>query len=124
MKIVIDIPDDLYNEIKQTQMFISGMRSGKTLLYTLMSSVANGTPLDDEMMKSYCHGVENTAKEFRYEINKLLNDIKAEIKANIESSVGSYDSNTPLADRPYVKLERNNARNECLAIIDKHIGKE
>ena len=44
-KILVEIPDDLYNEIKQTQMFISGMRSGKTLLYTLMSSVANGIPL-------------------------------------------------------------------------------
>lgn len=44
-KILVDIPDDLYNEIKQTQMFISGMRSGKTLLYTLMSSVANGAQI-------------------------------------------------------------------------------
>ena len=44
-KILVEIPDDLYNEIKQTQMFISGMRSGKTLLYTLMSSVANGAQI-------------------------------------------------------------------------------
>lgn len=52
----------------------------------------------------------------------VIEDIKAEIKSNMESSIGIYGKDTPLSERAYVKLERNNARNECLQIIDKHIG--
>lgn len=45
MKIVIDIPDNIYDAIKSAQTLVSGQRSGKTLLQILVSSVENGTPL-------------------------------------------------------------------------------
>lgn len=47
MKLIIDIPDNIYDAIKKAQTIISGQRSGKTLLQILVNSVENGTPLDD-----------------------------------------------------------------------------
>lgn len=47
MKIIIDIPDNIYDAIKEAQTIISGQRSGKTLLQILVNSVENGIPLDD-----------------------------------------------------------------------------
>ncbi len=45
MKVIIDIPDNIYDAIKKAQTIISGQRSGKTLLQILVNSVENGTPL-------------------------------------------------------------------------------
>ena len=47
MKLIVDIPDNIYDAIKEAQTIISGQRSGKTLLQILINSVENGTPLDD-----------------------------------------------------------------------------
>ena len=44
MQIVINIEDNLYDAIN-TEFYINGMRSGKTLLQKLVNSVRNGTPL-------------------------------------------------------------------------------
>lgn len=44
MQIVIDIEDSLYDAIN-TEFYINGMRSGKTLLQKFVNSVCNGTPL-------------------------------------------------------------------------------
>lgn len=46
MKVVIDIPDNIYGAIKSAQTIVSGQQSGKTLLQILVSSVENGTPLE------------------------------------------------------------------------------
>ena len=51
MKLIIDIPDNIYYAIKITQPFISGKLSGKTYLQILVNSVQNGTPLDDVKAK-------------------------------------------------------------------------
>lgn len=56
MKLIIDIPDNIYDAIKKAQTIISGQRSGKTLLQILVNSVENGTPLDSvraEIVKDY-----------------------------------------------------------------------
>ena len=45
-KIVIDLDDSLYDAI-QTVHYVIGMRSGKTLLQKLITTIRNGTPLDD-----------------------------------------------------------------------------
>lgn len=45
MKIVIDIPDQMYQKIKETNMVISGRRSGKTFDYILFNAINTGTPL-------------------------------------------------------------------------------
>lgn len=46
MKLIIDVPDNIYDAIKITQPFISGKISGKTYLQILVNNVENGTPLD------------------------------------------------------------------------------
>ena len=53
--------------------------------------------------------------------SRLLQEIRQEIENNMESIIGKYDANTPEHNRPSHKIERNNGRKECLAIIDKHI---
>lgn len=45
MQIVIDIPEEMYQKIKETSMVISGRRSGRTIDYTLFNAVNKGTPL-------------------------------------------------------------------------------
>lgn len=52
---------------------------------------------------------------------RVLQEIRQEIENNMESIIGKYDANTPEHNRPSHKIERNNGRKECLAIIDKHI---
>ena len=45
-QIVIEIEDDLYREIySDAEIMIYGMRSGKTLLATLLRTIRNGMPL-------------------------------------------------------------------------------
>ena len=46
MQIVIDIDKSLYNAINQ-DLYINGMRSGKTILQKLVRAIANGTVLPD-----------------------------------------------------------------------------
>ena len=47
MKIVIDIPENVYKEIYSDAEIIiySGMRSGKTLLSTLLRAIRKGIPI-------------------------------------------------------------------------------
>lgn len=45
MQIVIDIPDEMYQEIKETFKVISGSRSSKRFDYILFNAVNTGTPL-------------------------------------------------------------------------------
>lgn len=44
MKLIIDIPDEYYKSIKNTAVFISGQRSGKSFVNLLCNAVANGIP--------------------------------------------------------------------------------
>lgn len=44
MQIVIDIDESLYNAINQ-DIYINGMRSGKTILQKLVNAIGNGTVL-------------------------------------------------------------------------------
>lgn len=45
MQIVINIPKEMYQKIKETNMVISGRRSGKRFDYILFNAVNNGIPL-------------------------------------------------------------------------------
>lgn len=45
MELIIKIPEEMYQKIKQTSRFISGRRSGKRFDYILFNAVNNGTPL-------------------------------------------------------------------------------
>ena len=53
---------------------------------------------------------------------EVLQEIKREIEGNMESIIGKYDSSTPTRNMPSAKIERNEGRKECLAIIDKYIA--
>ena len=46
MQIVIDIDESLYDAINQ-DIYINGMRSGKTILQKLVNAIGNGTPIPD-----------------------------------------------------------------------------
>lgn len=54
MKLIIDIPKDIYNHIFSDAeiMIYGGMRSGKTLLATLLRSIRNGIPFDEQEPKT------------------------------------------------------------------------
>ena len=52
MNVLIDIDESLYDAIKQ-DIYINGMRSGKTLLQKLVASIANGIPIPKEYGKLY-----------------------------------------------------------------------
>ena len=45
MQIVIDIPDEDYNFIKDLQFYSSGRRSGKTIEKNIINGIKNGTVL-------------------------------------------------------------------------------
>ena len=45
MQIVIDIPEEIYKKIKETNMVISGRRNGKLISSILFNAVDDGTPL-------------------------------------------------------------------------------
>ena len=48
MQIVIDIPEEIYKKIKETNMVISGRRNGKLIGSILFNAVDDGTPLPDD----------------------------------------------------------------------------
>lgn len=45
MELVIKIPKEMYQEIKDTSMIIIGRRHGKKFDYVLFNAIKNGTPL-------------------------------------------------------------------------------
>lgn len=45
MKIVIDIPDEDYNFIKDLQFYHSGRRSGRTIEQNVINGIRNGIPV-------------------------------------------------------------------------------
>jgi hypothetical protein len=47
MELIIDIPEEIYQKIKETNMIISGRRNGKRFDYILFNAVIKGTPLPE-----------------------------------------------------------------------------
>lgn len=45
IELIIKIPEEMHQKIKETSRFISGRRSGKRFDYILFNAVNNGTPL-------------------------------------------------------------------------------
>jgi len=46
MKIVIDLPDEKYETLRQTEAMIIASRSSKSLMSVICNAVINGVPLD------------------------------------------------------------------------------
>ena len=87
MQIVIDIDDSLYDAI-QTEFYVNGMRSGKTLLEKLTTTIRNGTPLDDIKEQQYNKGFYDGYKKATTQANAVIDDIKAEILEETECHYG------------------------------------
>lgn len=81
MKLMIDIPDNIYDAIKEAQTIISGQRSGKTLLQILVNSVENGTPLPKEHGRLIDADVLVDGMEDDYELCELVNSTPTIIEA-------------------------------------------
>lgn len=45
MKLVIDIPEDFYDTVKNLEVFITTQRSGKRIINTSINAIKSGTPL-------------------------------------------------------------------------------
>lgn len=45
MQVVINIEDEVYKRLKNSEVLVSGLRSGKTFLSKVCMAVANGVPL-------------------------------------------------------------------------------
>ena len=58
MQIVIDIPEEIYKKIKETNMVISGRRNGKLIGSILFNAVDDGTPLPDDAIIIDCKRTE------------------------------------------------------------------
>ena len=112
MKIVIDINENEYIGIKSME---KDTTSDPWTIH-LYDAVKSGIPLEDIKTESYLQGVENTAKEFEYEKNKLLEDIRAEISEEMKGII-----------RDEYSQRQNDYCDGCeweckhiLEIIDKH----
>jgi hypothetical protein len=51
MQVVIDIDDEIYERLKNSEVMVSGLRSGKTFLSKVCMAVANGVPLDVSILE-------------------------------------------------------------------------
>lgn len=51
INLVIKIPEEMYQAIKESSMYISGRRNGKTIDHTLFNAVKKGTPLPEHYGK-------------------------------------------------------------------------
>lgn len=52
----------------------------------------------------------------------MLTELQLEIAENIESIVGHYGKDIPMANRPSYKIERNGVRQDCIDIIEQKIN--
>lgn len=87
IKLVIKIDEKLYKDIYSDAeiMIYGGMRSGKTLLATLLRAIRKGIPLND--LKEIYIGMDGNAVQI-YPNNEVLDKIKAEIEQKCCITVG------------------------------------
>ena len=72
---------------------------------------------------TYCEVIRNSCEEDKQWYLDRLQAMCEEIENNMEEVQGIYNASTPEHDRPLQKIARNEARKECLAIIDKYMNK-
>lgn len=85
MKLIIDIPEDCYDALVKTDMIISGMRGGITLMSIIYNAVAHGTPLTqsvlaDALMEERIRGKLDSDTTFEKDI---IRDVKCRLTVSI-----------------------------------------
>lgn len=97
MQIVIDIPENIYEAIKDSKsIFLNGQRNGKTLLSILVSGVWNGIPLPKGygrlidanalVRKAYKEAQGMTNNNFGVEVEWLVDKSPTIIEADKENT--------------------------------------
>lgn len=74
--------------------------------------------IGDIKRMDYCPLILMETKVLEQE--SVLDKIRVEIKNNMESIIGKYDSSVSPHEMPSYKIQRNEAREECIKIIDKY----
>lgn len=63
MKLIIDIPEDIYEALRKASLIISGQRSGKNLTSIIFDAVTNGIPISsseyEKILQKYVTKVIN-----------------------------------------------------------------
>lgn len=71
VKLIIEIPKKDYEAFKELiAINIGGMRSGKGLIYSCLTAVKNGTPLDD--VKAEIKALRYGSDTYKYAIDDVI----------------------------------------------------
>jgi hypothetical protein len=71
MQVVIDIDDEIYERLRNSEVLVSGLRSGKTFLSKVCMAVANGIPLGVAPHEEY-EDKPYVIEEFNGDFHSLL----------------------------------------------------
>ena len=90
MRLIIDIPEETYKSIYSLKWLCTGMRSGKTLFYTLMNAIKDGTPLpkghkrliEDNFDIGPVFNAEGNIVGYKYVTHEDLNNARTIIEAD------------------------------------------
>lgn len=116
MKLLIEIPEEIFEALRKAAAIISGQRSGKSLTSIIFDAVAKGTPLEQyelrQKMFSYLDGVADGLNEASRDTIDALNKIRSEIE-QIADEEQKHDEKWALGLRYAIKIidkYRNEAR--------------
>lgn len=113
VRMIVEMDEELYKAFAEQDVFISGMRTGKTLLSEIWKALKSATivRMSEERIKESCtlslvynEGFDKGYEKAKAEYESMLDKIRAEI----EDKISFYD------DRNIDEYE------DCLAIIDKY----
>lgn len=91
VKVVIEIPKDYYEATKELiGMNIGGRQSGKGIIYSCITAVKYGTPLDSikAEIEKKCDRINSIASVLRYPQHREIQELLCEIL----NSIGEGDS--------------------------------
>jgi hypothetical protein len=71
MQVVIDIDDEIYERLKNSEVLVSGLRSGKHFLSKVCMAVANGEPIGVSSHEEY-EDKPYVIEEFNGDFHSLL----------------------------------------------------
>lgn len=106
MQLVIEISDDIYKALKDSEVVLNGFRSGKTFFRKVRYAIANGTPLPKG------HGRLIDA-------DKLENVLYDREKSLVNEATLWKDSNAMLCGIAWARWYTNNALTVIKADVEE-----